>query len=112
MSRTQAELRFKVIAILTGLGVGSVPSAEDAASVDGYSQDAVDELSSKNIVYVQDLDDIPGELFLTFAEYVANAAADEFGGKSDPQRKRFLENELRNIARQTPGFGPQQVEYF
>jgi hypothetical protein len=28
------------------------------------------------------------------------------------QRKRFIENELRVIARQTPGYGPQEVEFF
>lgn len=112
MSRTRAELRFKVLAILTSGDVGQEPSGEDAAAIDKYIDDAIDELSAKNIVYVQDADDVPGELFSNLAEYVANAAADEFAGKMDKDKKRYLENELRVIARQMPGYGPQEVVYF
>jgi hypothetical protein len=34
MSRTRAELRFKVLAIITGGDVGQEPSAEDADAID------------------------------------------------------------------------------
>lgn len=112
MSRTKAETRFKVLAILTGGDVGAVPSDEDASALDGYINDAIDELSAKSIVYIQDPDDVPNDVFSNYCEFIANAAADEFGGKSDPAKKRMIENELRVIARQTPGYGPQQVEYF
>lgn len=110
MSRTRAELRFKVLAILEG--GGQTPAAEDANAIDRYINDAIDELSAKSIVYVQDADDIPNDLFSNLAEYVANAAADEFGGKMDKDKKRYIENELRVIARQVPGYGPQTAEYF
>lgn len=112
MSRTRAELRFKVLAIITGGDVGQEPSGEDAAAIDRYIDDAIDELSAKNIVAIQDADDIPNDTFSNLAEYVANAAADEFGGKMDKEKKRYIENELRVISRQTPGYGPQEVEFF
>lgn len=112
MSRTRAEARFKVLAILVNSGVGEVPAAEDADAIDRYIDDAVDELAAKSIVYVQDPDAIPNDLFSNFCEYIANAAADEFGGKMDANKKKFLEKELRVIGRQTPGYGPQEVEFF
>lgn len=112
MARTRADLRFKALAILTGGDVGQSPSDEDAADLDKYIDDAVEELSAKSIVTIQDVDAIENSLFSNLAAFVANAAADEFGGKMDKDKKRYLENELRVIARQIPGYGPQEVTYF
>jgi len=43
---------------------------------------------------------------------VANAASDEFGGKYDEAKALRLRNRIRVLARPTPGYGPQQVEFF
>jgi hypothetical protein len=43
---------------------------------------------------------------------VANAAAEEFGGASNEQLAAQMRNRIRVITRQTPGYGPQEVEYF
>jgi len=112
MSRSRSDLRFKALAIITNGDVGQSPSDEDAAALDSYIDDVVDELSIKNIAYVTDLDAIENAMFETLAQLVANAAADEFGGRSDPQKKRLYENEMRVIARQVPGYGAQQVDFF
>jgi hypothetical protein len=112
MSRTRADIQFKALAILTNGDVGAAPSAEDADALNGYIDDEVDELNADGTVYIADPDDLPNELFLTFSKLVANAAADEFGGKSDDARALQLRNRLRVIARATPGYGPQQVVYF
>lgn len=112
MSRTRAETRFKVLAILTGGDVGQEPSGEDAANIDLYINDQIEELDEDRVVNIQDADAIPGGLFLTFCKIVANAAADEYGGKSDEERAERLFKRMRRLAAQTPGYGPQEAEYF
>lgn len=112
MTKSRIDIQFKTLAILVGGDVGQGPSAEDATAIDGYIDDEVDELNADGTVCIGDPDQLPDELFLTFCKLVANAAADEFGGKSDEVRAQQLRNRIRVIVRPTPGFGPQQVDYF
>jgi hypothetical protein len=112
MSKTRAQIQFKVLAILVGGDVGQGPSAEDAATIDGYIDDEVAELSTDGTTYIDDPDNLADELFTTFCKLVANAAADEFGGKSDEVTAQRLRNRIRVIVRPQPGYGPQQAEYF
>lgn len=112
MSKTRVEIQFKTLAILVGGNVGGAPSAEDAETIDGYIDGQVDELNSDGTVYISDADALDDALFTAFCQLVANAAADEFGGKSDERVAQMYRNRLRVIVRQTPGYGPQQVEYF
>ncbi len=112
MTKSRTDIQFKVLAILTGGDVGQTPSAEDATTIDGYIDDEVDELNADGTVYISDPDQLPNELFVSFCKLVANAAADEFGGKSDEVKGQLLRNRVRVIVRPTPGYGPQQVEYF
>jgi hypothetical protein len=79
---------------------------------DGYIDSEVAELNSDGTVYIPDVDALEEELFMAFSKLVANAAADEFGGKSDEKGAQMLRNRIRVLARQTPGYGPQQVEFF
>ena len=111
MSKTRADIQFKVLAILTGGDVGQAPSAEDATAIDGYIDSVVAELNA-DVTYISDPDELDDELFDTFCKLVANEAADEFGGKPDEAKALQLRNRLRVITRQTPGYGPQIVEYF
>lgn len=110
--RTRQDIQFKALAILTGGDVGTDPSAEDAAVLDGYIDDQVSELNADGTIYIADPDTLPDELFITFCKLVANAAADEFAGVSDENKAAQLRNRLRVIARQTPGYGPQESCYF
>jgi hypothetical protein len=112
MSRTRAEIQFKVLSILIGGDVSSIPSPEDSNAIDDYIDDEVDELNADGTTYISDPDELPNELFSTFCKLVANAAAEEFGGKTDENKAQQLRNRLRVITRQTPGYGPQQAEYF
>lgn len=112
MSKNRAQIQFKALAILVGGDVGSPPSAEDAATLDGYIDNEVAELSADGTIYIDDPNALPDELFTVFCKLVANAAADEFGGVSDENRAQALRNRLRVIVRQTPGYGAQQVEFF
>lgn len=112
MTNTRAMLRNKAYEILVGGDAGGAPSDEDASAIDDNIDRVVARLASKSIVYIQDTDDIEDQYFLDLANLVANASASEFGSVQDPAKERFHDNELRVLARQTPGYGPQQVEYF
>lgn len=112
MPRSRAQIQFKVLAILTGGDVGQIPSAEDASTIDEYIDDEVNELNEDGTAYISDPDELPDSLFTTFCKLVANAAADEFGGQSNEQVAQGYRNRLRVLTRQTPGYGPQETEYF
>jgi hypothetical protein len=112
MSKTRAQIQFKVLAILVGGDVGSNPSDEDATAIDGYIDAEVAEINADGTTYIGDPDDLDDELFVTFCKLVANAAAEEFGAKSDEASAQQWRNRIRVIKRQTPGYGPQQVDYF
>lgn len=110
--KTRAEIQFKALAILTGGDVGQDPSAEDAVAIDGYIDSEASEINTDGTTYISDVNALNEELFIPFSKLVANAAADEFGGKSDDEKAKALRNRIRVLARQTPGYGPQIVEYF
>ena len=112
MSKTRQDIQFKTIAILVGRDVGQTPSAEDADTIDGYIDDEVSELNADGTIYISDPDELDDGLFVTFCKLVANAAAEEFGAQSNEQVAQQLRNRIRVIARQQPGYGPQEVEFF
>ena len=111
MSKTRAEIQFKVLAILTGGDVGSNPSAEDADNIDGYIDSIVAELAQED-VYISDPDALDEKLFVTFCKVVADAAAEEYGAKSNPQMAQLLRNRIKKLCAPTPGYGPQEIEFF
>lgn len=112
MSKTRAEIQFKALAILTGGDVGAAPSSEDADALDGYIDSEAAEVNADGTTYIQDLDALDDELFVPFCMLVANAASDEFGGKYDEAKALRFRNRIRVLTRQTPGYGPQEVEFF
>jgi hypothetical protein len=109
--KTRAEIQFKVLAILTGGDVGTNPSAEDAKAIDGYIDAMVAELASDEI-YIADPDTLNDDIFINFCKLVADAAAEEFGGKSNPQSAQYFHNRIRAITRPRPGYGPIDSQYF
>lgn len=111
MAKTRAQIQFKVLAILTGGDVGLNPSAEDAENIDGYIDSIVEELAS-DFIAIPDADALDEDIFITFCKLVADAAAEEYGGKSDPVKAQALRNRIRVIKRPTPGYGPQETDYF
>lgn len=112
MSKTRQDIQFKVVSILVGGDIGSPVSPEDADTINGYIDAEVSELNADGTIYIADPDDLDDGLFTTFCKLVANAAADEFGGQSNEQLAQQFRNRLRVIARQTPGYGPQEVHFF
>jgi hypothetical protein len=111
MAKTREQIQFKVLAIITGGDVGTAPSAEDANNIDQYIDSVVAELAS-DLIYISDPDALDEDIFLNFCKLVADAAAEEYGAKSDPQAALYWRNRIRAIKRPTPGYGPIEVEYF
>lgn len=112
MSKTRQQIQFKALSILVGGDIGNAPSDEDATTLDGYIDSEVSEINADGAIYISDPDDLDDEIFVTFCKLVANAAAEEFGGQSNEQNAQQWRNRLRVIKRQTPGYGPQAVDYF
>lgn len=112
MSKTRADIQKKALDILVGGDVGASMSNEDAVALDGYIDSVVAEINEDGTTYISDPDDLDDSLFLTFSKLVANAAAEEFGGVSNEQLAQQMRNRIRVIKRQTPGYGPQIVDYF
>lgn len=112
MSKTRQEIQFKVISILVGGDISAPVSDEDATTIDGYIDSMVDEINEDGTTYISDPNDLDDALFVTFCKLVANAAAEEFGAKSDEAAAQSFRNRIRVIKRQTPGYGPQKVDYF
>lgn len=112
MGKTREQIQFKALSILVGGDLGSSVSPEDAETLDGYIDSEVAELNADGTVYINDPDALDDDLFVTFCKLVANAAAEEFGGQSNEQNAKAWRNRIKTIKAQTPGYGPQQVEYF
>ena len=112
MPKTRQQIQFKSFAIITGGDVGAGVPPEDAAALDTYIDAVVSELNADGTIYIDDPDALDDALFITFCKLVADAAADEYAGKSDETKAQLLRNRLRVLVRQTPGFSPQVVEYF
>lgn len=112
MSKTRADIQFKALSIIVGGDVGQEPSAEDADTLDGYIDSVSAELAADGTAYISDPDELEDELFIPFCKLVANAAAEEFGAKSDEAFAQQQRNRIRVIVRQTATYGPQQTEYF
>jgi hypothetical protein len=112
MSKTRAEIQKKALDILVGGDVGASMSDEDATALDGYIDSVVAEFNSDGDTYIGDPNDLDDALFIPISKLVANAAAEEFGGKSDEAVAQQWRNRIRVLTRQTPGYGPQIVDYF
>jgi len=112
MTKTRVEIQAKALAILVGGDVGTTMSDEDATTLDGYIDSVVDEINADGVTYISDPDNLDDSLFITFCKMIANAAAEEFGAKSDEKAALQMRNRLRTLTAQTPGYGPQDVEYF
>jgi hypothetical protein len=112
MSKTRADIQKKALDILVGGDVGASMSDEDATALDGYIDSEVAEINQDGTTYIGDPNDLDDALFVTFSKLVANAAAEEFGSVSDENKAQLLRNRIRVLTRQTPGYGPQEVEYF
>lgn len=118
-SRSRRDLIDRALAELGVIAAGQTPSAEDVSAVDQLVDAVCDELSTREIVYI----DAPGEVgpsggeidpgvFLAVASWLANVAAPDFGGQYSPDIEAALEARLRRITAARPTYQPMQAEHF
>ena len=118
-TRTRRDLIDRALSELGVIAAGQTPSAEDVSAVDQLVDAVLDELSTREIVYVDD----PGEtgptggaiepgVFLPVASWLANVASPDFGGQYSPDIEAALEIRLRRITSARPTFEPMQAEHF
>jgi len=84
-TKTRRDLVDQSLANLGVLAAGQTPSAEDVARMDGYVDPVVEGLAEREIVEVDDLDQIPAAWFLPLSYIVSGAAAADFGAANDPR---------------------------
>ncbi|MBF9234688.1 hypothetical protein [Microvirga alba] len=99
MSKTKSELITEALQELNALGAGQVASAEDIAAVDARVQPLLEDLASRNAIYIGDADDIPDSTFPHLVVLLAEACAKKFGRPRDTDAITLAENRLRTLAR-------------
>ncbi len=111
--RSREELVNRVAKFLGKLVAGQPLEAEDYASIDDELESVIENLSSRGIVYVPDLDSIDDGIFLPLARVIAAAVCSDFavplasiagfvGPTPETTEPRKSEIELRVMGRNPP----------
>lgn len=116
-TKTQTDLVNQALSNLGLLAAGQVASAEDFDAMSKYVDPLIAELENRDLVTVDDPDEIPAEWFLSIATLLADAAANDFGlpgVPAAPGKDPVLaaETKLREIVYSRPTGAPQRSEYF
>jgi hypothetical protein len=85
ITKTRRDLVDQALANLGVLPSGGTPSAEDVACMDGYVDPVSEQLAERDILEVDDLDQIPAAWFLPLSYVLSAAAAADFGAANDPR---------------------------
>lgn len=115
--RTQADLVQKIIEKLGVVPEGVTPNPEDTARITNNLPSLVDELAGREIVYVPDLNNIPGAWFLSIAAVCAYEMRDEFGITGEALADLARANgeaigKLQVMTRGRPTYEPQRTVSF
>lgn len=82
--KTRTNLIHRALRNLGVLPAGQTPSDEEYDSVDTIIDSIVDELTQRDVYFLQDADAIPDEAFLPLGHILASACRAEFGLANDP----------------------------
>lgn len=111
-TKTRADLVNQALANLGVLAAGQTADTEDYDSVDSHVDQMFASLEARDIASIDDENEIPAEWFPSLSTLLADDAAAEFGGQSNPGMVLQAENTLRNINRGKPTYRPLRVDYF
>lgn len=81
--RTSTDLVLKVLDNLGILPAGQIPGPEDTADIKASLPSVIEKLAGEEVVYVADIENIPGAWFLPLASIVAYELMEEFGVTGD-----------------------------
>lgn len=115
--RTQADLVQKILEKLGVVPEGVAPNVEDTARVMANLPSVIEELAARQIVYVPDIENIPGQWFLSLAKVCAYELRDEFGiaGEQLADLTRSNLDGITNLKAMTygrPTYEPQRTVTF
>lgn len=115
--RTEADLVQKILEKLGVVPEGVAPNVEDTARVTANLPSLIEELAARQIVYVPDIENIPGAWFLSLAKVCAYELRDEFGiaGESLADLARANTEAIANLQTMTygrPTFEPLRTVSF
>lgn len=96
--RTSADLVIKVLDNLGVLPAGQVPGQEDTADIAASLPSVIEKLAGEEIVYVADINNIPGAWFLPLASIVAYELMEEFGVVGDDAQILMAKNQTARSA--------------
>lgn len=115
MSKTRRNLIDQALRNLGALDETSVPPPDEVTTVDSYVNGMLLGLSARDIVFIEDDEDIPEEWFLPLADCLAWASAAAFGAAGDQALmglKTQAEDNLRVMARVRPTYKTLGVTTF
>jgi hypothetical protein len=118
MARTRTDLIRQALQELGLLASGQTPPPEDSEAVDEHVDGVLAMLSRRDIVTVDDVDDIPEEWFLPLATILGDASASSFGmaglpaSASNRDPVGDAERMLREIEYGRPTYEAARSEYF
>lgn len=115
MTKTRTDLVHRALKNLGVLPQGVNPSAEEYTSVNDLIDPMVEELSAKDIYYLQDANAIPDEAFSPLGNILASACRAEFGMAKDAAIVSLGlkgEVDLQKIQSLRPTFAIQNAVYY
>src|SRR5262245_18128592 len=103
-TRTREQLANRATEIVTVLGNGQSPEADDVATVDGFIDGVLAELAARDVTFIPNVNAIPIELFESLAIALAEhpAVARRFGRAADDAARNAAEASLKIITRAQP----------
>lgn len=115
MTKTRAELVTRALLKLEVIGEGQSPSAGESEKADSVVDGLIASLRSRDIVDVEDVEEIPIEWFEQLADCLAYASGSDFGRGGDTVllgKKQMAESELRVMTSGGPTYEVMRAEYF
>lgn len=103
--RTSTDLVLKVLDNLGVLPAGQVPGPEDTADIKAALPSVIEKLAGEEIVFIADIENIPGAWFLPLASVVAYELMEEFGVTGDDAQILMGKNQTARTALQSMNRG-------
>ena len=110
--KTRADLVNQALSNLGILAAGQTADTEDYDAVDSHVDQMFASLEARDIATIDNEDQIPAEWFQALSALLADDAAAEFGGQSNPGLVLMSENTLREINRSKPTYAVLRSDYF
>lgn len=97
MAKTETDLIRRTLQLLQKIGTGQEPAAEDVALIQPLIEPKVADLSARNVIFIDDTDDIEPATFEWLAILMTQVVAADYGTVIDPNAIKYAESRLAHI---------------